>query len=57
MPSILENSGRILLGFNGASTTSLRDIVLSIQVDPVTLNVQFSVVEDLSLFKAILGCT
>ena len=53
----LENLGRILFGFNGAATTSLGDIVLSVQAGPVTLNVQFSVVQDLSPFNAILGRT
>ncbi|KAL6327271.1 hypothetical protein AAG906_017828 [Vitis piasezkii] len=53
----LENPGRILSGFNGATTTSLGDIVLPVQAGPVTLNVQFSVVEDLSPFNAILGRT
>ncbi|KAL6327105.1 hypothetical protein AAG906_014349 [Vitis piasezkii] len=53
----LENPGRILSGFNGASTTSLGDIVLSVQAGLVTLNMQFSVVEDLSPFNAILGRT
>ena len=56
-PSNLENPGRILSRFNWASATSLGDIVLPVQVDPVTLNVQFSVVEDLSPFNAILGDT
>nr|CAN80646.1 hypothetical protein VITISV_028506 [Vitis vinifera] len=55
MPSNLENLGRILLGFNEASTTSIEDIVLPIQVGPITLNVQFLMVEDLSPFNAILG--
>ena len=55
--SDLENPGRILSGFNGAATTYLRDIVLPVQVDPVTLNVQFSVVQDLSPFNVILGRT
>ena len=55
-PLALENPRRILLGFNRASTTSLGDIVLPIQVGPVILNVQFSVVEDLSQFNAIMGC-
>ena len=54
-PLNMEKPGRILSGFNGASTTSLGDIVLPIQADPVTLNVQFSVIEDLSPFNAILG--
>ncbi|RVW72332.1 hypothetical protein CK203_055453 [Vitis vinifera] len=53
----LENLGRILSGFNGAATTSLGDIVLPVQVGPVTLNVQFSVVQDLSPFNVILGRT
>ena len=53
----LENPGRILSGFNGSSTTSLGDIVLSIQAGPVTLNVQFSMVQDLSPFNVILGRT
>ena len=51
----LENPGRILSGFNGALTTSLGDIVLSVQAGPVTLNVQYSVVQDLSPFNVILG--
>ena len=53
----LENPGRILSGFNGSSTTSLRDIVLPVQAGPVTLNVQFSVVQDLSPFNVILRRT
>ncbi|XP_034697355.1 uncharacterized protein LOC117923243 [Vitis riparia] len=51
----LENPGRILSGFNGASTISLGDIVLPVQAGQVTLNVQFSVVQDLSSFNVILG--
>ena len=50
----LENPGRILSGFNGAATTSLGDVVLPVQVGPIIINVQFSVVEDLSPFNAIL---
>ncbi|RVW77300.1 hypothetical protein CK203_050122 [Vitis vinifera] len=53
----LENPGRILSRFNGSSTTSLGDIVLPVQAGPVTLNVQFSVVQDLSPFNVILGRT
>ncbi|XP_034678873.1 uncharacterized protein LOC117909081 [Vitis riparia] len=51
----LENPGRILSGFNGTATTSLGDIVLPVQAGPVTLNIQFSVVRDLSPFNVILG--
>ena len=57
VPSSLENPGRILSGFNGASTTSLGDVVLPVQTGLVTLNMQFSVVEDLSPFNFILGRT
>ena len=57
MSSSLENPGRILSGFNEAATTSLEDVVLPVQAGPVIPNVQFSVVEDLSLFNAILGRT
>nr|CAN82731.1 hypothetical protein VITISV_022899 [Vitis vinifera] len=53
----LENPRRILSGFNGSSTTSLGDIVLSVQAGPVTRNVQFSVVQKLSPFNIILGRT
>ena len=55
--SSLENMGRILSGFNRASATSLGDVVLPVQAGLVTLNVQFSVVEDLSPFNAILRRT
>ena len=54
-PSALENLGRLLFEFNGATTTSQGDVVLPVQVGLVTLNVQFSMVEDLSHFNAIMG--
>ena len=54
--SALENSRHILYGFNGATTTSLGDVVLPVQVGPVTSNMQFLVVKDLSYFNAIMGC-
>ena len=57
VPSSLENPRRVLSGFNGASTTFLGDVVLPVQASPVILNVQFSVVEDLSPFNAILRRT
>ena len=53
----LENPGRILSGFNGSSTTSLGDIVLPVQAGSFTLNVQFSVVQELSPFNIILERT
>ena len=39
LPSTLENLECLLLGFNGATTTFLGDVVLPIQASPVTLNV------------------
>ena len=53
-PIALENPKQILSGFNGATTTSLGDIVLLVQAGPVTQNVQFLIVEDLSHFNAIM---
>ena len=54
-PFVLENLGRLLFVFNGATTTSQGDVVLPVQAGPITLNIQFSVVEDLSSFNAIMG--
>ena len=56
-PSALENLGRILSGFNGAFTTFLGDIMLPVQAEPVILNIQFLVIEDLSPFNAIMERT
>ncbi|RVX20295.1 hypothetical protein CK203_004806 [Vitis vinifera] len=53
----LENPRRIFSRFNRAATTSLGDIVLPVQAGPITLIVQFSVVQDLSPFNVILGRT
>lgn len=53
--SALENPRWILSRFNGATTTSLRNVILVIQAGLVTMNVQFSMVEDLSPFNAIMG--
>lgn len=52
--STLENPGRLLFEFNGATTTSLGNVVLPIQANLVTLNVWFSVVDDLSSYNAII---
>ena len=54
-PFALENLGRLLSGFNGAMTTSLGDVVLLVQAGPITLNVQFSVVDNLSSYNANMG--
>ncbi|WJZ81369.1 hypothetical protein VitviT2T_001215 [Vitis vinifera] len=53
--STLDNLDRILIGFNGASIVSMGDVILPIQASPVTLNVLFSIVEDLLPYNAIMG--
>ena len=53
-PSVLENPGCLLSIFNVATMTSLGDVVLPVQVGPITLNVQFSMVDDLSRYNAIM---
>ncbi|RVW60197.1 hypothetical protein CK203_088204 [Vitis vinifera] len=51
----LENPRHLLSEFNGATTTSLGDVVLLIQVDPITLSVWVLVVDDLSPYNDIIG--
>ena len=54
-PSALENLGCLPFRFNEATTTSLSDIVLPVQADPITLSVWFSMINDLSPYNAIMG--
>ena len=51
----LHSAGRILSGFNRATTLSVGDITFSVKAGPVTQQVLFSVVEDLGPYNAILG--
>ena len=51
----LHSVGRVLSGFNGATTLSIRDVTFSVKAGPVTQQVMFSVVEDLGPYNAILG--
>ena len=51
----LHSAGRVLSGFNGATTLSIGDVTFSVKADPVTQQVLFSVVEDLGPYNAILG--
>ena len=51
----LCSTGRVLSGFNGATTLSVGDITFSVKAGPVTQQVLFSVVEDLGPYNAILG--
>ena len=51
----LHSAGRVLSGFNGATTLSVEDIAFSVKAGPVTQQVLFFVVEDLGPYNAILG--
>ena len=53
----LSSAGRVLSGFNGATTLTVGDIALSGKARPVTQQVLFSVVEDLGPYNAIVGRT
>ena len=44
---MLNSVGRILSGFNGATTETLGDVTLPVKAGPVTQQVLFSIVEDL----------
>ena len=51
----LSSAGRVLSGFNGATTFTVGDIAFPVQAGPVIQHVLFSVVEDLGPYNAILG--
>ena len=51
----LENPDQVLIGFNGSTTISVGDVVLSVEVGPVNLNTKFSIVPSLGPYNAILG--
>ena len=51
----LNLASRVLPGFNGATTLTVSDIVLSIKAGPITQQVLFSVVEDLGSYNVIVG--
>ena len=55
--NMLNSAGRILSGFNGATTTMLGDVTLPMKVGLVTERVLFSIVEDLGPYNAIVGQT
>ena len=55
LSSTLENPGRLLSEFNGATSTSLGNVVLPIQASLVILSVRFSMVNNLSLYNVIMG--
>ena len=51
----LSSAGRVLFVFNGATTLTVGDLVLSIKARSITQQVLFSVVEDLGPYNAIVG--
>ena len=53
----LSSAGRVLLGFNGATTLTVGDISFPVRVGLVTSQVLFSVLEELGPYNAILGRT
>ena len=55
--NMLNSAGRILSGFNGATTVTLGDVTLLVKSRPVTQKILFLVVEDLGPYNAIVGRT
>ena len=53
--NMLNSAGRILFGFNGATTMTLGDITLPMKAGPITQRVLFSIIEDLGPYNAIVG--
>ena len=51
----LSSTGKVLSGFNGATTLTVGDIVFLVKAGLITQEVLFSVVEDLGSYNAILG--
>ena len=51
----LSSVGRILSGFNGATTLTMGDIALPVKAGPVTQQVLFSMIKDLGSYNAIVG--
>ena len=54
---MLNLARRIISGFNGAATTTIRDVTLHVRVGPVTQRVLFSIIKDLGPYNAIVGWT
>ena len=54
---MLNSAKRIISGFNGATTTTIRDVTLPVRDGPVTRRVLFSIVKDLGPYNAIVGRT
>ena len=54
---MLNSAGRILSGFNRATTVTLGDVSLPVKAGPIAQQILFSVVEDLGPYNAIVGQT
>ena len=52
---MLNSTGKILSGFNGATTVTLGDVTLPVKTGPVTQQVLFSIVEGLGPYNSITG--
>ena len=52
---VVNSVGRILFGFNGATTVTLGDVALPVKARLVTQQVLFSIVEDVGPYNAIMG--
>ena len=52
---VVNSVGRILFGFNGATTITLGDVALPIKAGSVTQQVLFSIFKDLRPYNAIMG--
>ena len=55
--SHLNSASRVLSGLNGSTTLTVGDIAFFVKTGPVTQQVLFSMVEDLSPYNAIVGRT
>ena len=51
----LHSAGRVLSGFNGATTLMIGDVTFFVKAGPITQKVLFSMVDDLGPYNAILG--
>ena len=52
---MVNSIGKILSGFNGATTVTLGDVALDVKAGLVTQQVLFSIVEDLGPYNVIIG--
>ena len=52
---MLNSTGQILFGFNGATTVTLGDVTLHVKTGPITQQVLFSMAEDLGPYNSIMG--